>query len=70
MLKSEKEFLVIMLIKIIAKADFPSSIKNNNNNDNNCSLNPYYILRKLITLSSLKIHSTPTIMKGNLHTDP
>ena len=70
MLKSEKEFLVIMLIKITAKADFPSSIKTNNNNDNKCSLNPYYILRKLITLSSLKIHSNPTIMKGNLHTDP
>lgn len=48
-----------MLIKIIAKADFPSSIKTNNNNANNYSLNPYYILRKLITLSSLKIHSNP-----------
>lgn len=59
-----------MLIKIIAKADFSSSIKTNNNNDSSYSLNPYYILRKLITLSSLKIHSDPTIMKENLHTDP
>lgn len=59
-----------MLIKIIAKADFPSSIKTNNNNDNSYSLNLYYILRKLIILSSLKIYSNPTIMKGNLHTYP
>ena len=59
-----------MLIKIIAKAGFPSSIKTNNNSDNSYSLNLYYILRKLITFSSLKIHSNPTIMKGNLHTYP
>lgn len=59
-----------MLIKIIAKADFSSSIKTNNNNDISYSLNPYYILRKFITLSSLKIHSNPTIIKENLHTDP
>lgn len=58
-----------MLIKIIAKADFSSSIKTNNNKDSSYSLNPYYILRKLITLSSLKIHSNSTIMKENLHTD-